>query len=318
MRTRCVVIALLVGCSAPRPRTDTGEPVLTVDGRVVGGAARFGVPDLAELPRRSFLAAPPGGEPAEWDGIAVQRLLGDLLELDRGADTAVFHGARGVEAVVPIPALRQHRPVLADRVDGGPLTAARPDAAPLLLAWPTAESPGLEHDPRARAWWVEGVHRVEVVSWVETYGRALRVPAGAPDDARPGAAAFQTSCLDCHRVRGRGGTRGPDLTSRLATTAAREGLATALRTHADVPGARRVAELPAPTVGQLSAFLGSVAVAAASGTDDAAEPPPELPPLPPPPRAPGMGPTPPHSSATPAEDAAPERTSTAEQRPPWS
>lgn len=283
MRTRWVVAALLVACSAPRPRTGSGEPVLTIEGRIVGGAARLGAPDFASLPRRAFQARAPGASEATYDGVALHKFFGEELETERGADTAVFHGADGYEAPIAIAALRQHRPVLADRVDGAPIPAPR---GPLVLAWPTSETPGLQRDPRARGWWVEGVTRIEVVSWIDSYGRALRVPAGAPDDARPGAQAFQTSCLACHRVRGRGGTRGPDLTERLAPTEARAGLAAALRAHRST----LVAELPATTVRQLSAFLGAVGVAGAAAPED--EPPPEPIPPAPPPRPPGLGPPP--------------------------
>jgi hypothetical protein len=289
MRTRWFVVALLAACSAPRPRTGSGEPVLTVEGRVAGGTAAFGAPDLALLPRRSFVAARPGGEQATYDGVALARLLGEELELERGADTAVFHGRDGYEVAIPVPVLRQLRPVLADQVDGAPLAAARPDAAPLLLAWPTGEAPGLAYDPRARTWWVDRVTRVEVVPWVETYGRALRVPAGAREEAGPGSALFETRCLPCHRLRERGGTRGPALTEHLATPAAREVFPAELRAHEGQPGAAAVAALQPDAVRALSAFLTAVAL---EGPIQEDEPPPELPPAPPPARPPGVGPPP--------------------------
>jgi hypothetical protein len=291
MRTRWIVVAALAAlttCGAPRPRTEgTGEVLLTVSGRIAGGPARFGSADLQAAPRRTLRARDPrGGAEAAYDGLALQKLFAEVVEVQRGADVAIVHGAGGYQVVIPLAVLRQHDPVLADRIDAVPVREARPEGAPLVLAWPTAGAPGLQHDPRARWWWVDGVTRLEVTSWLSTYGRALRVPPGADDEARPGAEAFQTSCMPCHRLRGAGGARGPELTDRLADAAARKGFADAVRAHATRRDAAPVAELAVPVVRQIATFLSAVAAAGPPPPEE--EPPPE----PPPPRPPGPGPHP--------------------------
>ena len=278
MRTRRLLALALVltaaGCRAPRPHTDTGDTVLSVQGRVVGGAARFGKDDLAQLPRQALRGTDPrGGAEASFTGIALQKLLGEALELDRGADLVVVSGKDGYEMAIPLSVLRQHRPVLADTVDGVPLAQARPASAPLLLAWPTADSPGLATDPRARWWWVDGVTKLEVRSWLGTYGRALRVPPGAAGEARPGADAFQSDCIMCHRVRGTGGRRGPELTERLAAPEAQEAFAAAIRSHARLPEAAPVAETSPAAVRAIGSFLRAVAISGAGLPQD--EPPQE-------------------------------------------
>jgi hypothetical protein len=256
----------------------------------VGGAARFGSADLAQLPRLTIRGADPrGGAEATFAGVALQKLLGDALEVERGADLVVVSGKDGYEVAIPLSVLRQHRPVLADTVDGAPLAQARPSSAPLLLAWPTAESPGLATDPRARWWWVDGVSKLEVRAWLGTYGRALRVPPGAAGEARPGAEAFQSDCMMCHRVRGTGGRRGPELTERLAAPEAQEAFAAAVRSHAKLPEAAPVAETSPAAVRAIGSFLRAVAISGAGLPQD--EPPPEPTPHQPSPgmtRPPGM------------------------------
>jgi cytochrome c553 len=118
------------------------------------------------------------------------------MRIEAGADTAVVAGEGGVAAPVPLFALLQFKPVLTEKG---------------LLVWPNAESLGLESDPRIHGWWVAGVRRIELVSWVGTYGKTLRVPHGAEDAARFGAQVVATECIGCHRVRGTGGTAGPEL-----------------------------------------------------------------------------------------------------------
>jgi hypothetical protein len=300
MRTRWFVVAALAACSAPRPPTGgAGEVVLSVDGKIAGGPARFGASDLASLPRRSVRARDPrGGAEASYEGISLARLLGEELEIRRGADVAIVRGKGGYEVAIPIAVLRQHRPVLADRIGGVAVAQARPGAEPLVLAWPTVESPGLQYDPRARWWWVDGVSNVEVATWLQGYGRALRVPPGAADDARAGAEAFQTSCMQCHRLRGAGGARGPELTDRLADAGAREGFADALRGHAARPDAAPIADLGQTVVGQIAAFLTAVAMSGPAQPQD--EPPPEPTPRPP---GPGTQPVAPPYGLVPAEQA---------------
>jgi hypothetical protein len=266
MRTRAVGLATILAVAAcsstPRARTGTGTPVLTVHGGVVGGAARFGAPDVAQLHRRSFRAMDPrGGAEATYEGIALSRLLGEGLELDKAVDVVVVHGEDGYQVPIPLSVVRQLGPVLADRVNGTPLAEARPDAAPFALVWPTRDAPGLAHDPRARWWWVDGVKRLEVISWGTTYGVALRVPTGAADEARPGADGFETSCINCHRVRGVGGSRGPELTTKLKDPVAHERFAGLVRNHAARRDAAAIAALPAPSVRQIGAFLRAVALA---------------------------------------------------------
>jgi len=63
---------------------------------------------------------------------------------------------------------------------------------------------------------VGGVSTLVVESWVRTYGRALALPPEASDQARRGVEHVAGHCLPCHRVRGAGGTRGPDLARSLS------------------------------------------------------------------------------------------------------
>jgi mono/diheme cytochrome c family protein len=67
-----------------------------------------------------------------------------------------------------------------------------------------------------RWFWVRGVTRIDFAIWQEGYGRALRVPPGASDEARRGADAFGSQCIHCHKLRRQGGEAGPELTLLLA------------------------------------------------------------------------------------------------------
>jgi hypothetical protein len=288
MRTRLLLAAALLACSSARPYVTRGAPVVTFEGKVEAGPAVLGVVDLEALPRRAFEAVPPGGVRVRFEGLSLAPLLGDTLELGREADTAVFHGEGGRAAAVPLVTIKQLKPVLADKVAGASIAGWRREAAPLQLAWPNLDAPGIDSDPRLRWWWVGGVRRVELVSWVATYGKALRVPPGASDAARLGAEVLATSCLGCHRLRGVGGTRGPVLTSALVAGEARA-VARRLRAHlqrtSDVASAP---ELTPTAVGQAIAFLHAVELAA-QPEDEIKEPEPiELPPSVPDAGVPGM------------------------------
>jgi hypothetical protein len=284
MRTRLAIALALLACAGSRPRPAAGELVFQVSGRVEHGPHKFGKDDLPKLPRRSFEALPPQtGAKAKLEGVSLEELLTHEVEVMRDADVVLVHGRGGLAVTVPLAAIRQLRPVLADRIDGEPTSAWRADAGTLLLAWPNRDQPGIDTDPRMRWWWVPGVIKVELVNWVHTYGRALRVPPGASDEARLGAEVIQASCLNCHKLRGIGGTRGPELKDELVTKDP-PGFAAHMRDHlAKVSG---MASAPEVTPGQartVSAFLRAVEIAGAGRSDDEVK---ETPPLPPPGRPP--------------------------------
>lgn len=281
MRTRLLLAAALLACSSARPFVTRGAPVVTFEGKVEAGPAVLGVVDLEALPRRAFEAVPPGGGRVRFEGLSLAPLLGDTLELGHEADTAVFHGEGGRAAAVPLVTIKQLKPVLADKVAGAAIAGWRREAAPLQLAWPNLDAPGIDSDPRLRWWWVGGVRRVELVSWVATYGKALRVPPGASDAARLGAEVLATSCLGCHRLRGVGGTRGPVLTSALVAGEARA-VARRLRAHLQrTSGVASAPELTPTAVGQAIAFLHAVELAAQPEDEikepEPIEPPPSVP-----------------------------------------
>jgi hypothetical protein len=283
MRTRVLVAAVLVACAGPRPRTPKGEVVVSFEGKVEHGPYRFGKDDVPRLPRRSFKAVPPlTGSEARFDGLAVSAILADEMELAKGVDTAIFHGQGGYAVPVPIAALRQLRPVLADQVNGAPVADWSKPAAPLQLAWPNVDQPGIDSDPRMRWWWVGGVKKVELQSWVPTYGRALRVPQGSSDEARLGAEALSLSCIGCHKVRGVGGTRGPELRAG-AVQGNLKAFSDSMRDHlTKTSGMGSAPETSAASARQIAAFLRAVELAGSRPEDEA---PPEQPP--PPPRTPG-------------------------------
>ena len=285
MRTRLLLAASLLACSSARQFPTRGEPVVSFEGKVERGPHVVGTDDLKTLTRRAFKATTPsGGAPVRFEGLSIAPFLGDRIELKHEADLALFRGEGGMVAAVPLTSVRQLKPVLADTVDGAPVSGWRKEAAPLQLAWPVEEWPGIESDPRLRWWWVGAVTKVELVSWNATYGKALRVPPGASDVARLGADVLGTSCMGCHRVRGAGGTRGPELTAALAPEPT--AFATALRDHLRrASGQSSAPETTPAAAGQVLAFLRAIELAARP-EDEVKEPErPEAPPA-----KPGYGP----------------------------
>jgi hypothetical protein len=292
MRNLLLAALALAGlaCGGRQGHTAKGDAVLAFTGRVEHGPYTFGGDDLKHMPRRNFRALSPGASaPAKFEGVQVAQLISDVLDLKRGVDTAVFHGKNGYAVPVSMIVLKQLRPILADSVDAAPVSAWRDDAVPLVLAWPNVDQPGIDTDPRMRWWWVTGVTKVEMVSWTASYGRALRVPTGASDDARLGADAFSVQCMGCHKLRGVGGTRGPDITES-ASKKDLGALTSVMRDHLQRVGPAW--NEPSPlAVRQIAAFLHEIDVA--GGRADEEPPPPE-----PPagvPRTPGGGYPPPRA-----------------------
>lgn len=200
--------ALLGACSAMGrlPSTAEGETVLEVSGAVKGGPYRLGRADLARLPRRSVRGTDPTtGTERLYEGVSLLALAVERVELAPGADVVVVRTSDKAAVVVPIPVIRQLRPVLADQADGTRIPAR-------VLAWPTADQPGLERDPRAASWWARDVTALELAEWRRSFGPALAAPEGATDSARRGSAWYGERCISCHRMRGVGGDRGPELT----------------------------------------------------------------------------------------------------------
>ena len=264
MRTRLGLFALLAACSAPRPQPPRGAVVLTVEGKVEFAPFRFGAEDLPHLPRGAFRAIAPGGQSADakrFEGVALETVLTDKMELNHDADTAIVHGADGVEVPVPLAVVRQLRPVLADHANGTPFGPSAAGPVSLSLVWPNLDHPGIDTDPRMRWWWVGGVEKIVIQSWLATYGRALQVPAGAPASARLGADVVSAQCIGCHRIHGMGGTRGPELVrsgERPVVRASRAGLRGHLRAVSGTPSAP---EITAAVADQVIAFLDSLAEA---------------------------------------------------------
>jgi len=276
MRTHAaLLLAVLGSCSAwPKLRPAATEDVLRVDGLVEKGPFGFTAAELAKLERRTLRGVDPRlGREAAFAGAALVPLLTEGLPLQRGADTALFHGRGGYLAAVPLNAIRQSQPVLADEAEGRKLEEGSPGSGPLLLAWPDAEAPGLDTDPRHRWYWVRGVERIELASWQDTLGRALRVPLGASGEARLGADLFARQCLHCHRLRGRGGTVGPELTRALTEKPALDVpalLASHLGPRSGMTGAP---ELTPAGAQQVAAFLRVVALAGPDRPEDEVKPP---------------------------------------------
>ncbi len=209
MRKSWIVLGLLVACSTgPRlPTTAHGETVLEVRGALKKGSYALGRADLAKLPRRTLRGVDPAtGRAATWEGVSVVTLVSDRVDLAKGADTVIVRTADRAAIPIPLTLVRQWRPVLADKADGVPL------ATP-VLAWPTLEQRGLETDPRADGWWARDVVAFELVEWQKAFASALAIPDGATDAARRGATWYGDRCIRCHRMRGAGGERGPDLTT---------------------------------------------------------------------------------------------------------
>jgi mono/diheme cytochrome c family protein len=203
--------AVLACTGAQKPQPPKGTPVLTISGKVEHGPFIYGSEDLATLPQRKFKAVDPHlGREVEFSGISIGELI-DKLTLAKNADTAVLRTRDGIDVAIPLIRLKVHKPVLATAMDGAPLP---PELGTPYAAWPNIDDPGLDTDPRVRPWWwLANVTTVDVIEWDKTYSRALRVPSGAGDAARLGAATYGTYCVQCHKLRTVGGTRGPELTA---------------------------------------------------------------------------------------------------------
>jgi mono/diheme cytochrome c family protein len=254
--TRSGALAFLLpfalGCAQTSrlPRA-VGEPaVLEVRGALRGGPFAMGEAGLAGLPRRSLQGVEPGGRAVRYEGLDLAAVLADRVVLEGGADTLVVWTADREGIPVLLSLLRELRPVLADRADGVVLPGR-------ILAWPNVEHHGMDSDPRAALWWVRKVVALELVDAGKAYGRALRVPEGAPEGALAGAGLFGARCIGCHQLRGQGGGAGPDL-SRAGASLSAEGLRTRLAGH---PGwvAGRVPPPGERGAAELLAFLRTVA-----------------------------------------------------------
>jgi hypothetical protein len=279
MKRTLLVFLAVVGCAKPQYRSAGADVVLTVEGRVRGSPVAFDAAALRALEQRTVRGRDPStGSELSYEGASLLALVREL-EPKRGVDLVVVHGRGGFTVAIPLPAVRQYRPVLADRIGGRSAEEALGERGRLALAWPNVESPGFDDDPRTRWWWPRDVTRVELVPWFETYGRALRAPSGASDQARHGADAFATSCMHCHQLRGAGGKRGPDLSAGITPAARQQFLATVHAHESRVPelkGVDLTRRLP-----EIAAFLEAVESAGPPLPGD--EPPPEQAPEEPPP-----------------------------------
>jgi len=246
---------LLAGCTGgPRlPAKAQGETVLEVRGALKKGPYALGRADLEKLPRRTVRGVDPAtGRTASWEGISVAPVVSDRVDLAKGADTVIVRTADRAAIPIPLTLFRQWKPVLADLADGERL------ASP-VLAWPTLEQRGIETDPRAAGWWARGVVAFELVEWQRAFAPALAAPEGATDAARRGSGLYADRCLRCHRMRGAGGERGPDLTT-IAARLRQESFASFLDRH---PGwSVTTGEAPGPQgADELWSFLRAVAAA---------------------------------------------------------
>ncbi len=275
-----LVLATLACSSKPRlPTRARGDLALEVGGDVKHGPFRLGDADLAELEQGEVRGVrPASGHPATYQGVDVARLE-SRLELTKNADTLEVRSADGRTAAIPLSVVRQLHPELAARADGAPLQGRE-------LAWPNVDHFGLATDPRAPLWWVARVVRLDLVAWADVYGRALRLPPGAPAGALAGARTFGDRCIGCHGLRGAGGAIGPDLAKGGDFTRP-EPLGAALQGHPGWPGPGLAAPSEA-RVPELAAFLRTVAAAGEVDAEDepapeatSGPPPPPLPPLPP-------------------------------------
>ena len=258
-----LLLTVVAACSSKPPRlpaSPQGTALIEVLGAVKGGPHALGSADLERLPRLTIKGAEPRtGRVTEWEGNSVAALVSDRVDLKKGADTAIVRTAARAAIPVPLTVIRQLKPVLADRADGVRL-------ATRVLAWPTVEQNVLASDPRLFAWWARDVVAFEIVEWRQTFGPALAAPDGATDAARRGAGVYAESCIACHRMRGAGGERGPELTTVAARLRQPEFLSF-------LPGHPGWAERPAQDLagdhaGELWTFLR--AVAGATTTPDAA------------------------------------------------
>jgi len=263
MRKRCIILGLLTACSGGLrlPTTAHGKAVLVVRGAIEGGPHALGQADLDRLPRRTVLGVEPAtGRAAAWEGPALAAIVIERVELGKGADTVIVRTQDRAAVPIPLTLIRTLKPVLADRADGGRLDSR-------VVAWPTLEQRGLETDPRAAGWWARDPVALEIVDWQRTFAAALATPDGAPDAARRGSARFADRCVSCHRLRGAGGERGPDLT----TVAARlrpDAFASLLARH---PGSGDAGGEGAGAQGaeELWSFLRAVAEASSAARPDA-------------------------------------------------
>jgi hypothetical protein len=266
------VLLLAVAACSSRPQLPRGRPgdgTVEVRGAIEGGPVHLGTAELGTLPQRSVRGIDPEtGRAASFQGLALHELL-DRLELRRGTDTLVVRTGDGEAIPIPIWTILQMRPVLANLADGTSL----PDR---VLAWPNVEQPGLETDPRARAWWARRVVALELVDWQRTYGTALRSPPGAPDAARLGSSQFGLRCVSCHQVRGVGGTKGPELT-RAGESLDAQKFAAAVHRHPHFADGARRTDAPATEVVNLVwSFLSAVSRSGLPLAEDATEEPPPV------------------------------------------
>jgi hypothetical protein len=262
-----LLLSAVAACSSKPPRLPAsaqGTALIEVLGAVKGGPHALGSADLERLPRLTIKGAEPRtGRVTEWEGNSVAALVSDRVDLKKGADTAIVRTAARAAIPVPLTVIRQLKPVLADRADGVRIATG-------VVAWPTAEQAGLATDPRAVSWWARDLVALEIVDWQRTYGPALAPPEDARDDARRGAGVYAESCISCHRVRGAGGQRGPDL-STVASRIHAESFVALLPTH---PGwkERRVRDGGEQASADVWAFLRSIApLQAAAAADVPAE-----------------------------------------------
>jgi hypothetical protein len=263
------LLSTAAACSSkPRlPAAATGEPVVEVRGALRGGPYALGRRDLDALPRLRVVGEEPrSGKMAVWEGTSVAALVAERVELRKGADTAIVRTADRSAIPVPLTMIRQLKPVLADRADGVRIVGS-------VLAWPTEHQKALATDPRSGTWWARDVVAFDIVEWQRTFGPALTAPEGSAEGARRGASLYGDSCITCHRMRGVGGERGPDLTtvaSRLRPAA----FTALLPSH---PGWRErgITELPPEAATELWTFLRAVAEVAALPPDVVPEQPAE-------------------------------------------
>ncbi len=208
MRKLGILLLSLAACSGgPRlPKNPSGPPALTIGGAVKGGPFSLGRADLEKLPRRAVRGVDPAaGREAVWEGPSVDELVSKRVEAQKGADTVLVRTADRAAIAIPLTLLLQNKAVLADHMDGVRISN--------VLAWPTLEQRGFETDPRAGLWWAHDVLAFDLVDSQRTFGPALATPDGAPEGARRGSTLFGERCMGCHKMRGVGGDRGPELTT---------------------------------------------------------------------------------------------------------
>jgi mono/diheme cytochrome c family protein len=266
-----LLVAAVAGCARGPglPKKAGSDAALELAGAVEGGPYFLEPAELARLPQRTVRGVDPQtGRTATWQGTALHELF-DRVKLRRGADTLVVWTTDGEAIPIPIWKFLEMRPVLADRADG----TALPDR---VLAWPNVEQPGLETDPRSREWWARRISKLEVQDWERSFGKALRPPAGANDEARLGAGQFGLRCVACHQLRGIGGTKGPELTRAGDRLDARR-FAAAVERHPHFAGdVGRRADAPAmQVVDQVWAFLRALARAGPPVAEEPEEPEPK-------------------------------------------